>query len=186
MPRRRRHAAFLSYRVLGVAVLDPTRQSVVQMRHVVVSKPELTVCLLTHHATTTKDRLLREKPNDGKLAARGPSPGKQLAARGPRPENTIRSSLTPPSNTVRAALFERERLLTEKLRFMSEGSYRHRLKVELELGDTRRKLERLASQTERRGARSPDRTGPNSAKTLPPKGHRCRVFFGCRPNLRPR
>ena len=92
----------------------------------------------------------------------------QLGA--PRPENTIRSSLAPPSNTVRAALFERERLLTEKLRFMSEASYRHRLKIELELGDTRRKLERLASQTGRIGARSPDRTRSEFRKDSCAKG----------------
>jgi hypothetical protein len=59
---------------------------------------------------------------------------------------------------VRMALLERERLLIEKIRFMGEAWYRHRLKVELELGDVRRKLERLASRTERNGARSPDRT----------------------------
>ena len=92
----------------------------------------------------------------------------QLGA--PRPENTKRSSLAPPSNTVRAALFERERLLTEKLRFMSEASNRHRLKVELELGDTRRKLERLASQTGRIDARSPDRTRSEFRKDSCAKG----------------
>jgi hypothetical protein len=92
----------------------------------------------------------------------------QLGA--PRPENTKRSSLAPPSNTVRAALFERERLLTEKLRFMSDSSYRHRLKIELELGDIRRKLERLASQTGRIDARSPDRTRSDFRKDSCAKG----------------
>jgi hypothetical protein len=87
-----------------------------------------------------------------------------------RPRNTIRSSLAPPSNTVRAALFERERLLTEKLRFMGEASYRHRLKIELELGDTRRKLERLASQTGGIDARSPDRTRSEFRKDSCAKG----------------
>jgi hypothetical protein len=80
----------------------------------------------------------------------------QLGA--PCPENTIRSSLAPATNTVRAALFERERLLIEKLRFMSEAAYRHRLKIELELGDIRRRLERLASQTGCKSAGFPDRT----------------------------
>ena len=88
----------------------------------------------------------------------------------PRPENTKRSSLAPSSNTVRAALFERERLLTEKLRFMGEPSYRHRLKIELELVDTRRKLERLASQTGRIDARSPDRTRSEFRKDSCAKG----------------
>jgi hypothetical protein len=64
-------------------------------------------------------------------------------------------------------LFERERLLTEKLRFMSD---RHRLKVELELVDTRRKLERLASQTGPNGARSPDRTRSELRKDSCAKG----------------
>jgi hypothetical protein len=88
----------------------------------------------------------------------------------PCPENTIRSSLAPPSNTARAALVERERLLIEKMRFMSEASYRHRLKIELELGDVRRRLERLASQTERNGARSPDRTHSEFRKDSRAKG----------------
>src|SRR5262245_60341611 len=73
----------------------------------------------------------------------------------PYPENRILSSVAPSSSTVRAALLERERLLIE---ILSEASYRHRLKIELELGDIRRKLARLTSRTERNGARSPDRT----------------------------
>jgi hypothetical protein len=88
----------------------------------------------------------------------------------PRPENTIRSSLAPPSNTVRAALVERERLLIEKMRFMSEASSRHRLKIELELGDVRRRLERLASQTAPNGAPSPDRTRSEFRKGSLAKG----------------
>jgi hypothetical protein len=60
----------------GVTVLIQRDNPLSKCADVVVSKPELTVCLLTHHATITKDRPLREKPNDGKLAARGPSPGK--------------------------------------------------------------------------------------------------------------
>jgi hypothetical protein len=76
--------------------------------------------------------------------------GSQLGV--PCPANTIRSSLAPALNTVRAALFERERLLFEKLRFMSEASYRDRVNLELELCATRRKLERLALQTQGRDA----------------------------------
>jgi hypothetical protein len=88
----------------------------------------------------------------------------------PRPENTIRSSLAPSWNTVRAALFERERLLIERLQFISEASYRHRLKIESELGDIRRKLERLASQTGRNGAPSRDRTRSEFRKDALAKG----------------
>jgi hypothetical protein len=61
-------------------------------------------------------------------------------------------------------LFERERLLIESLRFISEASHRHRLKIESELGDIRRKLQRLASQAQRNGARLPDRTRPEFRK----------------------
>jgi len=49
----------------------------------------------------------------------------------------------------------RERLLIEKIRFMGEAWHRHRLTIELELGDVRRKPERLASQTRRNGEPSP-------------------------------
>src|SRR5262245_21989347 len=86
------------------------------------------------------------------------------------PPNTIRSSLSPALNTVRAALFERERLLFEKLRFMSEASPRDRIKLELELSDLRRKLNRLAFQTDRNGARGPDRTRPEYRKDPIAKG----------------
>jgi hypothetical protein len=75
----------------------------------------------------------------------------------PYPENPIRSSFAPASNTVRAALVERERLLIESLRLIGEAPYRHRLKIESELGDIRRRLQRLASQAQRNGARLPDR-----------------------------
>ena len=75
----------------------------------------------------------------------------------PYPENPIRSSFAPASNTVRAALVERERLLIESLRLIGEAPYRHRLKIESELGDIRRRLQRLASQAQRNGARSPER-----------------------------
>ena len=88
----------------------------------------------------------------------------------PSPETTIRSSLAPPSNTVRAALLARERLLIEKIRFMGEAWHRHRLTIELELGDVRRKLERLASPTRRNRERSPDRTRSEFRKDTPPKG----------------
>jgi hypothetical protein len=71
---------------------------------------------------------------------------------------------------VRAALLERERLLIERLRFISEASYRHRLKLELELGDIRGRLERLAFRTQRNGARSPDRTRPEFRKDPSGKG----------------
>lgn len=68
------------------------------------------------------------------------------------PENTIRSF---PSNTVGAALLARERLLIEKIRFMGEAWHRHRLTIELELGDVRRRLEHLASPTRRRAEGRP-------------------------------
>jgi hypothetical protein len=71
---------------------------------------------------------------------------------------------------VRAALFERERLLIESLRFFSEASYRRRLKIESELGDIRRKLQRLASQAQRNGARLPDRTHSEFRKDSSSKG----------------
>ncbi len=121
--------------------------------------PQLPVCVLTQDAPMTIHRPLREKPSGGKLAAGGPSP-----------ESTIRSSLAPPSNTARAALLARERLLIEKIRFMGETWHRHRLTIELELGDVRRKLERLASPTRLNGARSPDRTRSEFRKDAPPKG----------------
>ena len=88
----------------------------------------------------------------------------------PCPANTIRSSLAPSLNTVRAALLERERLLSEKIRFLSETPSRNRLKVELELVDVRRKLERLASQAERNGARSPERMRSELRKDSLAKG----------------
>jgi hypothetical protein len=75
----------------------------------------------------------------------------------PYSPNALSGSAAPALNTVRAALLERERLLVEKLRIMREASYRHRLKIESELGDLRRKLNRLTSQTQRNGPRSPDR-----------------------------
>ena len=86
------------------------------------------------------------------------------------PQNTIRSSLAPPSNTARAALLAQERVLIEKIRFMGEAWNRHRVKIELELGDVRRKLERLASSTWRHGARSPERMRSETRKVAPPKG----------------
>jgi hypothetical protein len=94
--------------------------------------------------------------------------GPQLGA--PCQVNTIRGSLAPALSTVRAALFERERSLFEKLRFMSEASYRDRVNVESELSDIRRKLERLAVQTRRNGARSPDRNRPEYRKDSIAKG----------------
>jgi hypothetical protein len=93
----------------------------------------------------------------------------QLGA-APSPENRIRNSLAPASNTVRAALLARERLLIEKMRFMGEAWYRHRLKIELELGDVRRRLERLAPQTKRDGARPLDRTRSELRKDSPARG----------------
>ena len=86
------------------------------------------------------------------------------------PENTTRSSFVPGSSTVRAALLEQERLLFEKIRFMGEASNRQRLKVELELGDVRRKLQRLAPQTGRNAARTPDRTRSEIRNDSPAKG----------------
>jgi hypothetical protein len=71
---------------------------------------------------------------------------------------------------VRAALFERERLLIESLRFISEASHRRRLKIESELGDIRRKLQHLASQAQRNGARLPDRTPVEFRKDSSGKG----------------
>jgi len=88
----------------------------------------------------------------------------------PYPENTTRSSFAPASNTVRAALLEQERLLFEKIRFIGEASNRERLKVELELGDVRRKLKRLPPQTGRNAARSPDRTRSETRNDSRAKG----------------
>jgi hypothetical protein len=92
----------------------------------------------------------------------------QLGA--PAPENTRGSSLAPASNTVRAALLARERLLIEQVRFVGEAWHRHRLKIELELSDVRRKLERLAAPTQRNGARSLDRTRSEFRKEALAKG----------------
>jgi hypothetical protein len=60
-----------------------------------------------------------------------------------RTEKTRRLSV-PPSAAIRAAtLIEREELLIEQVRFVSETSYRRRQEIELELSDIRRSLERL-------------------------------------------
>src|SRR5262249_7343695 len=69
-----------------------------------------------------------------------------------------------------AALLERERFLIEKTRFMKEASNRHRLNAELELGDIRRRLERLAFQGQPSGARPPDRARPEVRKDPIPRG----------------
>jgi hypothetical protein len=58
--------------------------------------------------------------------------------------NTPRRAFAPPSDAVRAAaLLDREELLIENVRCVSEASYRQREEIELELGDIRRELERL-------------------------------------------
>jgi hypothetical protein len=53
-----------------------------------------------------------------------------------------------PSYAVRGAvLHEREDLLIDQLRFVSDTSYRRREQIELELCDIRRELERLGFQS---------------------------------------
>ena len=59
-------------------------------------------------------------------------------------ENTMRGSFAPPSDAMRAAaLIEREEMLVEEIRFVSEASYRRREALELALSDIRRGLEVL-------------------------------------------
>jgi hypothetical protein len=56
--------------------------------------------------------------------------------------------LRPHSDAVRAAaLLDRQELLIEQVRFMSEASYRRRQEIDLELCDIRRELGRLGFQS---------------------------------------
>jgi hypothetical protein len=62
--------------------------------------------------------------------------------------STPRRAFAPPSDAVRAAaLLDREELLIEQVRCVSEASYRRREEIELELCDIRRELERLGFQS---------------------------------------
>src|SRR5262245_11721713 len=58
--------------------------------------------------------------------------------------NHTDSSFAPPSDVMRVAdLLEREKQLTEELRFASDASYRRRVEIEEELVEISRELTRL-------------------------------------------
>jgi hypothetical protein len=116
------------------------------------------VCVLTQDSPTRIDR-----PRGRNQAV----VSSELGA--PSPENTLRSS-APSTNTLRAALLTRERLLVEEIRSIGEAWNRHRVEIESELGDVRRRLGRLASPTMRKGARAPHRARSEFRKDAPAKG----------------
>ena len=61
----------------------------------------------------------------------------------------MRRVVSPPSETARAsALLEREALLTEEARHLTEASYRRRCEIEEELVEIRRLLEGLGLRKE--------------------------------------
>jgi hypothetical protein len=81
-----------------------------------------------------------------------------------RSENTIHRSFVPPLDAMRAAaLIEREEMLIDEIRFVSEASYRRRQEIEVELSDIRRELERLGLRARTR-ARANDDAGVHKAR----------------------
>ena len=81
-----------------------------------------------------------------------------------RSENTIRRSFVPPLDAMRAAaLIEREEMLIDEIRFVSEASYRRRQEIEVELSGIRRELERLGFRARTR-ARANDDAGAHKAR----------------------
>ena len=86
---------------------------------------------------------LGERKKGSLAAARG-------ALRAPHSDSTATNahrpfkSSAPPSDVMRAAdLLEREKQLTEELRFASDASYRRRVEIEEELAEISRELKRL-------------------------------------------